>query len=89
MNICRYRCLSVVVISARAVMSRRICTRTYVCPAEVVCGYFGDWFYRVGNGTRVRLLYARPSTYSSSSSSSSSFSSSSLSFSSITDCTYA
>lgn len=21
-------------------------------PAEVVCGYFGDWFYRVGNGTR-------------------------------------
>jgi len=22
-------------------------------PAEVVCGYFGDWFYRVGNGTRA------------------------------------
>lgn len=51
----------------------RICIYVYMCarvrprvrdgkPAEVVCGYFGDWFYRVGNGTRAQLLYARPSS---------------------------
>jgi len=38
-------------------------------PAEVVCGYFGDWFYRVANGTRAQLLYSRATSSSSSSSS--------------------
>jgi hypothetical protein len=27
-------------------------------PAEVVCGYFGDWFYRVGNGRRAAPVRA-------------------------------
>lgn len=46
-----------VVVSTQVVMSRMYAfARPRVRdgkPAEVVCGYFGDWFYRVGNGARA------------------------------------
>lgn len=61
-----------VVVSARVVMSRMCAfARPRVRdgkPAEVVCGYFGDWFYRVGNGARAAparatLLFLLPSLF--------------------------
>lgn len=84
-------------IGIEPVCGRRIDTNRLACvracsrgphvrdgkPAEVVCGYFGDWFYRVGNGAQVAPARARPSSFLSLSLSPS------ISFSMASDCTRA